>query len=193
MTKLNIAVVCDSIDLTKGGAEISARRFITALKNRGHRITLITNIITRPDSLFFKDLTVYKSLSFRSKRYVFGYIRRKKLEQIYIENNIDVVYSVYPISILGIKSRLICKKLNIPLIGHFHVQIGNVLEGIKNEFLTNKAQRIISSFYNMCDLILCPTFFAQSYILNSNIKTPTAVISNGVNLNFFKCQKNLKK
>lgn len=188
MVKINLAVVCDSIDYTLGGSSISAKRFITALKNKGYTITLITNSIKDPNSNFFKGLDVFEienHFLFKSKNYIFGKVSHKKLIKIFRNKNIDLVYSVYPTTFSGNAAAKASKYLKLPLVGHFHVQAENVSILFSKCNVDALFYKFFKSFYNKCDLIFAPSRFAKDLLNKSGVKTKKVILSNGVDLGFF--------
>jgi 1,2-diacylglycerol 3-alpha-glucosyltransferase len=188
---LNIALICDSIDDITGGSFESVRRFSSKLKERGHKIILITtkNTSDTKESDRFKDDIVYRffsSFPFGSDKFRFILLKQSTLEEILKKHNVDIIYAIHPIY-SGYIAIQCARKLNLPIVMHMHLQAENLAN---NNSIMIKANNILyryfSMFYNRSDIVICPSDFGKELLRRHKIHTPVEVISNGVNLNEYK-------
>jgi glycosyltransferase involved in cell wall biosynthesis len=53
--------------------------------------------------------------------------------------------------------------------------------GIRNQFLVDALYRLfVHGIYNRCDYVACPSQFARRQLRRHGLRTPFAVVSNGV-------------
>lgn len=178
---LKIAYVIDSYDEQKSGGVITANRFIKEL-SKVHDITIVSNSKNSDESNKMRGFYVPFAKNKMKKNGVkFAYPNTKKLKKIFAD--VDLIYVHFPFY-LGIKSVDIAKKLGKPVIVGFHIQPENLLlnVGIQSQKLNAFFyKQFIKKFYNKADLVICPSQFAESLLINSkHFKGKTTVISNGL-------------
>lgn len=186
---LNITVVVDSFDYTLGGSAISAQRFVSALSKKGHNITLITNSVQNKKRVIFKNLKLIIVKDFfllKWKNFSFSFVTKSKAKKILQQNNIQVLYVIYPATYSGRSFINAGKELDIKIISHFHVQAENLSMLFLKYNLENYVYKFFMHFYNKCALVICPTKFAENFAIKNGLKSKTEIISNGVNTSVFK-------
>jgi glycosyltransferase involved in cell wall biosynthesis len=187
---LNIAVICDSIESMAGGMFVSIYRYLTELKSQGHTVIIITTKVKehKGNSRLFAGFTIYRFMTtfpFGTNKFRFALLKQSDLEKIFSQHNIDIVYTVQPVysSYIAIKT---AKKMNIPVVAHWHLQPENL---ISNNPLLAYAKKALYMyllyFFNKSNLIICPSEFARKMLIAQKVKIPTKVISNGVSLKQF--------
>ncbi len=174
-----------------GGSSVSAKRFIRGLTDRGHEIMLITNSIDKKNIDDPLLLNVRMEVSgnipiIQNDKFAFSNIDPFKIDRLFDEFKPELVYSIYPTSFSAYRAVRSARRLQIPVIGHFHVQIENISSLLQKFRFVEFVYKLFLPLYNMYDLILCPSVFAQGLLNHHEIKVPTEVISNGVDLNRFK-------
>lgn len=196
--KLKIAIICDSYELTTGGAYVSIHRFVDKLCDRGHKVIIITSankskaaIQTHPKS------TVYEfpaSFALGPQKVRFSMFTLSRLIETIKENDIDLLYFHMP-TLSGYQTIRAAKKLGIPVVSHFHMQPENVesffpfVPKLKNRVV----YRYMAYFFNNCNLIISPSEFGKKMLKLNRLKTDIVVISNGVPLNQFKISSAAEK
>lgn len=105
-----------------------------------------------------------------------------------IKDNYDIVHinTVFPKSYIFTKK---CKKKGIPVVYHAH----STEEDFKNSFMFSNQlapffKKWLIKCYNNSDLILTPTEYSKELLQKYNLKSPIEVISNGIDLNFWKAK-----
>lgn len=187
---MRLAVICDSIDML-GGSSISAKRFMQGLRKKGHSILLVTNTVSDKniDDPLLEGINIEFSNNiplFRNDKFAFSNIDFNRLDKLFMDFKPDAVYSIYPTSFSGYRGIKAARRLKIPVIGHFHVQIENLSPLFEKLRIINLTYKLFIPLYNMYDKILCPSVFAEDLLKRYEIKSKTVVISNGVDTSRFK-------
>ncbi len=191
MKKMNIAIVCVSVNLQNAGSLVSTWRFATNLAKRGHNVVLITtgkeNSVKSMESVKVIRFKAWPTLGTEGTFRMLLYISSKKLKNIFVEENIEIVHFMLPTPLCFFATKA-AKELNLPLIGHSHTQPENLLIPVKLNihFLNSLFYRYLIWFYSRAKVIVCPTKFAEQKMIEHGLKTKTTVISNGVELDKFK-------
>ena len=192
--KLNIAMICDSVTSVTGGSFASTLRFSDLLSKKGHKIIIISSSQKgKPAIDYHNKIKIYRLPSLiipkTDKKLYLSIPSKKKIKQIIQEEKIDIVHVTmpFPQSSRAIKA---ARHLSVPVITHSHVQSENwevYLPTKLRTSLVNKVfNKILVSFHNKADKIICPSKFSERLLQKNGINKPTVVISNGVNTLKFK-------
>lgn len=188
--KLKILFVVDSIDYTVGGGSaISAKRFISALSKRGHEITIISNRVKNKTDTIYDNVKIIEISDFpflHNKNFIPAFVFKKDATRILKKEKPDIVHLIYPPTFAGNAFGSSARKLNIPLVCHFHVQAENVSTYFSKFHFEKLVYKFFMHFYNKCDLVISPTKFAYDFAIKNGLKAKQVIISNGVDLTFFK-------
>lgn len=110
-----------------------------------------------------------------------------------INGDYDIVHlnTVFPKSFTFAKK---CNKNGIPVIFHAH----STMEDFKNSFMFSNQlaplfKEWLTACYNTADLILTPTAYSKGILEEYKIKKPIEVISNGIDLDFWKPIENARE
>ncbi len=191
MKKMNIAIVCVSVNLQNAGSLVSTWRFATNLAKRGHQVLLIStgkvNSVEVVEGVKVIRFKAWPTLGTEGTFRMLLFASCKKIKKIFVEENVEIVHFMLPTPLCFSASKA-AKELNLPLIGHSHTQPENMLIPIKlnNQFLNRLFYRYLIWFYSRANVIVCPTKFAQQKMIEHGLKIKTTVISNGVELDKFK-------
>lgn len=188
---MNIAMICDSINLQNSGSLVSTWRYARNLAKKGHKVVIIST--GKEDSIEITEgvkIIRFKSFAWPKTDGCWRmplYVSYKKIKEIYKKEKIEIAHFMIPTPLCFIAGR-IAKKLKIPTIAHSHTQPENILMllNINFSFLKWAFYRYLLWFYSISDVTVCPTQFAESKLLMYGYKNKTKVISNGVEKNKFK-------
>lgn len=186
--KLNIALICDSLDDITGGLYFSVTRFAFKLREFGHNVVIITTKSDKETTISsrFKDFQVYRffsSMPIGPDKFRFMLLSQSTLEEILKRHNINVVYAIHPV-FSGLTAINASRKLGLPVVMHMHAQPENVTNN-KLFKTSDFLYKYFSFFYNRSTRVVCPSEFAKKLLQENKIKTPIHVISNGVDLSVF--------
>ncbi|MFA5235851.1 MAG: glycosyltransferase [Bacilli bacterium] len=180
---MNITIVCDVLGEENNGTTITAKRLINSLKERGHRVKVISP--SHEDGLDYYEAPALNFGIF-NKYVAKNGVRIAKADKKLLQAAIDgaeVVHILLPFS-LGKAAIKMCVKQGIPVTAGMHTQAENVtshffLKNIKfvNDFVYWAMRRVL---YRYVDAIHCPSNFISHVAKDHGYKAPTYVISNGV-------------
>jgi 1,2-diacylglycerol 3-alpha-glucosyltransferase len=196
-----ICVVVDPWDLPYNGTVVSSRRFVDALRQRGHGFRILSCPIeegkvvdadTDDDDLGQLERHYFPALSILG---VNGIIRAMKVMLARPNSNLmeraltgaRLVHVQFPF-FLGYSAIKMARRLNVPVVCSFHVQPENLLLnlGLNFKWLRELLYKIfIRYIYNQADLVIAPSEFAANELLKRNLAKPIEVVSNGVPDEFF--------
>jgi glycosyltransferase involved in cell wall biosynthesis len=181
---LRIAMVLDAWDDARTGAVISTRRFTDLLRARGHRVTIIAAGEpgqAGPDRVALREFyPPFAAGVMRKMRVPFAWPDGKLLREAIAEQ--DVVHVHFPFW-LGASALSVARSLGVPAVSTFHVQAEHLLYniGLRSPALVRGLYRLfIRSIYDRSQLVICPSEFAEGELRTYGLRTPTAVLSNGV-------------
>ena len=197
MFKLNILIVSDSIKNPIGGAFTSILRFAEGLKNRGHKIIFIApRYGNLPAIDIYKGMKVYRfkgySIPKSQNEYYLSFPKVNDIKKIIKKEKINLLHVNLPTpaSLNSIKA---AKSLNVKIVGHSHFHARNVLVHLPEVFQNKKFHKMFYNYlewaYRDVDVIICPSKLFQKLLKKHGYKQKIIVISNGVNLNYFKSIK----
>ena len=179
---MRICFVSDQTFPAVGGEGVSTQNFSLGLRKKQHVVIIFTSRAREP---FFvvEEIKIYRffSISLPQEKGYFAFASSGKIFSILKRERIEVVQINLP-TYLGWQALKGAKKLGIPVVLGFHVQVGNVLPPHLPSFLMEKAIEIwFSYFYNRGDLVVVPSHFA-SQIARNYTHRPIQVVSNGIDL-----------
>lgn len=189
---MNICVVSDLFDSSYGGVPVVANRFIERFIERGHRITIVTSKcnLSRESEERRRNLTVYRFPSFTLPKsegeYAFSFPSFRKIRQIFERERIDVLHCHIP-SLLSLGCVLEARKKGVPSIATNHL----LSETFSRNLFFDSAKfnkffyKIVNSFYNLVDIVLCPSIYGLKTLRKYGLKAKALVLSNGVELSKF--------
>jgi glycosyltransferase involved in cell wall biosynthesis len=172
--RLRIAFVADSLHSHSGGGILSGE-FVVERLRRDHDVVAVASDGDEVLPKFQLPLRAMREMGF-----VMAKPDRVILARAFA--HVDVVHLQFPfwLSYAALEE---ARRLRLPVVAAFHVQPENLLQsvGIYSPWLNNTLYRaLVRHFYNRVDAVLCPTAFAEQKLRDHGLKTPTAVISNGV-------------
>lgn len=187
--KLKIAIVSDVLGTENNGTTIAAMNFIRSLQMKGHEVTIICPDQDKKDAPGYVVMPTWNFGIFN--RYVAkNGVVLAKVNNTLLENTLkdkDVIHSMLAFS-LGKAAAKIATKYNIPLTTGFHTQAENITGHIKMmniKPVNNFTYKILNKrLYKYADGIHYPTAFSRDTFESVVGKTPSFVISNGVNQRF---------
>jgi len=194
---MNIAIVCDSVNIHCAGALVSTWRFATNLAKKGHKIVLITTgdedteeIINGVHIIRLESFTIPGNGKFQMRFFIWP----PKLRKIFIKEKIQLLHFMIPTPLCFFAVRE-AKRLHLPIIGHSHSQPENSLMAVhlSNPLSNWLFYKYIIKFYSQANVIVCPTKFAENKLKIHGLKKKKVVISNGVDLKEFKTGEAKKK
>lgn len=182
---MRICFVSDQSFPPRGGEGISTQNFSYKLRERGHQITLLTSRVKNPPPA--EGIKIYRFLSFSCPggKGPLAFPHLREVLTILRKEKVQIVHINLP-TYLGWQVLKAAKRLGIPVIMGFHVQVGNVVSSPRPLLLPLKViiLRWFSYFYQRGDFLVTPSHFAAR-ILEELTKRPYEVVSNGVDLKEF--------
>jgi 1,2-diacylglycerol 3-alpha-glucosyltransferase len=178
--RLHIAFAVDTFDGVKTGGVISARRFISALKER-HDVTVIAGGPSSEGRVGLPQFTIPPfGRVMREMGFIFAWPSRAVLEPVL--RRVDVLHVQFPFW-LGIRAGQLARKLGTPVVAASHIQPENMFHnvGIHSEWLVDKTWRFfISALYGKADHLVVPTAFGLAELRRRGLRVPADIVSNGI-------------
>jgi glycosyltransferase involved in cell wall biosynthesis len=189
--KLNIAIICDAVDYTNG-ASVSARRFATRLAARGHKVIYVASKTPYASG----DVDGLKTYRFRSVlvpkaegKFYLAFPTVAEAKKILKKEKIDIIHIIIPFE-SGFSFMEAARSLGIKVVTHSHTQAENVFLHVPKilgrDVLSNIFTRYLFWMYQNSDALVYPTEFAREKSPKMDAKMRYEVISNGVDISFFK-------
>ncbi|MCR4736667.1 MAG: glycosyltransferase [Bacteroidales bacterium] len=189
---MKILFVIETID-NQNGTSVSARRFASELRSRGHEVKFLTTGI--PDSNRFVVPELHLPL-------VNGLVKRHGFQYSKVDKDVirealewcDIAHCFMPFG-LEVATKRMADKMGKPCTAAFHVQPENVtatfhMQNIKwlNTLIYNCFNRY---FFRLFRHIHCPSRFITDYLVQLGYTSEMHVISNGCPPQFewHKCDK----
>jgi len=178
--------VCFSSDQSfphLGGEGVSTENFCIRLMERNHQVVVLTSEVKNLS--LTKRIKIHRFFAFHfpaAKNYlafpffekVLFILRKEKTELVQINEP----------SYLGWQVWRAARKLRIPVVLGFHIQVGNILPPYGPFFLKRFIEGWFSYFFKKGDLVITPSYFAAR-ICQKYTHKPVQVVSNGVDLKEF--------
>lgn len=186
---MNICFVIDSYNDANGGT-IATKRLVQELRNRGHRVTIISSIHEDPSDPDFYKVPGFvlpgTEASLENMKFLFGKNDRKIFKEAM--RGADVVQIQFPF-LMAMGAASTAKKLRKPLVGAFHVQPQNIMAAMGKS--SRLLERILwSSFkfllFKRVKVITTPSRFAAELLRSEGIKAKMFPISNGIPAEYYK-------
>lgn len=186
-------MVCDPIGSNKSGVVVSTLRFGKLLKERGHHVIFIAARSEEHKShSHHNDIKAYRFRSIpvpKSNGWNLAFPSVKELKKVFADEKINVVHILLPMSGAVVAIRA-ARALNIKIVAHSHSQPENLFVDMPKFIqptLNNLWNKYLSWTYGKAESVIFPSKLAQNLLENLNKKNqPSAVISNGINLEHFK-------
>lgn len=185
---MNICVVSDLFDSSYGGVPVVVNRFIDAFMERGHRVTIVTSRRKSKESVEKREnLTVYRFPSFTLPKsegeYALSFPSFHKIRQIYERERIDVLHCHIP-SLLSLACVLEARKRNVPSIATNHLLSETFSRNLFFDSMkfNNFFYKVVNSFYNLVDMVLCPSIYGLKTLRKHGLNAKALVLSNGIEL-----------
>lgn len=179
---MHIGLIAESMDRLRVGAIFSLNRYVTWLRERGVKITIVTTGAPGEGKIILDAFYPwYMKNAFKETDFVFASPDRTVLTDVF--KKVDVVHVAFPFQ-LGKAAVSLARKMNKPLLASFHVQPENLLYAINAEKIRPLRwlmyKMFIASYFNKADLIHCPSRFAADELTRNGCRRPMKVISNGI-------------
>lgn len=180
---MRIAWIADTFDGLSGGV-VSSRRFVSALRARGHEVTVVTTGEPGPGRVSVRGFQVPIE-AMRRNEFSFGLPSRRAFDRAIAAA--DVVHVAFGFA-LGWSALRYARAASVPVVASFHVQPENVLYNL-GLHLPSVARALyrtwIARFYELADLVICPSRFAESKLRAHGLRQQTRVVSNGAPAHLF--------
>ncbi len=186
---MRICFVSDQTFPAVGGEGISTQNFSLGLRKKRHAVIIVTSRAKEP-FLMAEGIKIYRffSVSLPWKKGYFAFASAGKIFSTFKRERIEVVQINLP-TYLGLQALKGAKKLGIPTVLGFHVQIGNIISPhFPSLFLEKVIENWFYYFYNRGDLVVVPSHFA-SRIAQNYTHQPVQVVSNGIDLDWFNARR----
>ncbi len=178
--RLHIAYATDMFDGVKTGGVISARRFVSALREH-HDVTVIAGGPSGEGLVGLPRFTIPPfGRVMREMGFIFAWPSRAKLEPVL--RRADVLHVQFPFW-LGIRATRLAQELGIPVVAASHVLPENIFHnvGVRSERVMDWTWRFfISKLYGRANHVVVPTAFGLSELRRHGLTVPADVISNGI-------------
>ena len=178
-----IVFAIDSYNDANGGT-IATKRLVEELKKRGHEIRIVAAIHENPDDPNFYKIPGFvlpgAEESQENMTFLFGKNDQKVFKKAM--EGADIVQVQFPFLMAkGVVKA--AKKMNIPVVGAFHVQPQNIMAAM------GKTSKLLERFlwfsfkyflFNRVDTIVSPSKFASELLVSEGVKGHHNYISNGI-------------
>ena len=177
----NIAMILDVYEEARNGAVVSTQRFSELLRSEGYNVSVISTgkeyegKVSLPEFYF----PFAKNVMQRMKTVFAWPLRRKLLETF---SKTDLVHVHFPFY-LGIEAIRTAREARLPVVSTFHVQGEQLMHniGVRNQKIIDGIYAFFMRYiYNVSDLVICPSRFAQEELTHYGLQVPSVVISNGI-------------
>ncbi len=183
---MKIVYVMDQYDECNNGTTISAARYISHLKDRGHEVRVIATGKPAPDKFVVPrgNLGPFQPL-IQSQGMMFARPDEKVIREAL--KGADIVHLLLPFK-LCMRAREIALELGIPHMAAFHCQPENATYSIHMKHFTLLPHIIYHwfyrRFYRYIRDIHCPSQFIAEQLKRHGYKARMHVISNGIDKAF---------
>jgi glycosyltransferase involved in cell wall biosynthesis len=187
--RMRICFVSDQTFPPVGGEGVSTQNFSLGLRKKQATVIILTSR-AKPPFFMVEGIKIYRffSISLPREKGYFAFASSGKISSLLKRERIEIVQINLP-TYLGWQALRGARKIGIPVVLGFHVQVGNLLPPHFPPFLIEKAiENWFSYFYNRGDLIVVPSHFACRIARNYTHR-PIQVVSNGVDLDWFTARK----
>ncbi len=178
-----IVFAIDSYNDANGGT-IATKRLVEELKKRGHEIRIVAAIHENPDDPNFYKIPGFVLPGAEESQENMTFLFGKNDQKVYKKamQGADIVQVQFPFLMAkGVVKA--AKKMNIPVVGAFHVQPQNIMAAM------GKTSKLLERFlwfsfkyflFNRVDTIVSPSKFASELLMSEGVKGHHNYISNGI-------------
>jgi len=183
---MNIVFVIDEFGKSGNGTSISALRMAENLRERGHRVRVVSGTAPGEDNVYLTGIKRYPLLYRLCKAQ--GMFLAKADEDVLKEafEDADVVHYFLPFALCR-RGKRIADAMGIPSTAAFHVQPENITSTLYlnrlqpiNEWLYSKFR----GFFDQFDHVHCPSEMIKDQLRSRYYRAKMHVISNGVSPEF---------
>jgi len=180
---MKIVIVIDSYNDANGGT-IATKRLVNELKNRGHKVTIVSAIHENPNDPDFYRTPGFvlpgTEASLENMKFLFGRSKTRVYEDAF--RGADIVQVQFPF-VMAKGAIKTARRMEIPVIGAFHVQPQNIMAAM------GKTSKSLERFiwltfkyflFNRVDKIISPSKFAANLLQKEGVSAYHKVISNGI-------------
>ena len=197
---MKIGIFTDAYEPHISGVTTSIKMLKTALEKMHHEVFIVTANLDNNKFIYDdKNRIIYlpgiKTGIYETK--LTG-IYSKKAMKIIKNWHLDVIHSQTEFGI-GYFSRIVAKKLNLPIVHTYHTLYEDYVHYVTHGHLNNIAKKLaikITKYYceKKCDELIVPTDKIKDLFINKyNISQPINVIPTGIDIDKFKLTPNIKK
>ena len=166
------------------GGTIATKRLVEELKNRGHKVSIISAIHENPADPDFYQIPGFvlpgTEESLENMKFLFG----RNDYKVYKEamKDADIVQVQFPF-LMARGAVKAAKRLGKPVVGAFHVQPQNIMAAM------GKTSKLLERFiwttfkfflFNRVNTIISPSKFASNLLKSEGVKATHKSISNGI-------------
>ncbi|MBI3037212.1 glycosyltransferase [Candidatus Woesearchaeota archaeon] len=188
---MRIAFFTDTFHPQINGIVTSVVAIAKKLADRGHSIYIIAPKFPKAEQFSYPNITVFRRPSVPAliyKDFKFTLPFDPWLMKFIMDEKVDIIHFHTPIT-LGLQAVLIAKLLSIPLVGSFHTFFADphYLKHIRlnNKVMQRLAWKWSNSYYNRCDLVVCPSEGTRAELIAKKCRKPIKVIRYGIDLSMF--------
>lgn len=189
---MRILYALDSYRPSIDGVGVSIERQAIGLASRGHEVAIIAPGQDLTDSEEKEgDLTIFRvrAVKILLDKWRLAVAPRQSVERAITRFAPNVVVVNLPL-LLNWTSAGLAKKHGLPLVGITGTMPEWILYSIGmlrplSRFLHPKLWKLLTCYYNQCDLVVAVTPTALGYLNDHGLTKPSRVISNGVQLDKF--------
>jgi glycosyltransferase involved in cell wall biosynthesis len=184
---MRIIMVSDLYAPMEGGVPTATRALASGLARRGHTVALVAPSPSRIGGLAVDEgVTVHFQGSIRWPFYEgmrLGYLPRSEARKLITWFAPDVIHIHSPVT-LGVPALVASRSLRVPVVYTNHYLPVNVRPSWRQRPQTFDAlfYAFIAGFANRCTYVTGPTATAVRLLRDRGLRSPSQVISNGVDL-----------
>jgi len=201
---MNIGIFTDAYEPHISGVTTSIKMLKEALEAMGHNVYIVTANLTNHKFIYDKKNKIIYIPGIKTGIYNtrLTNIYSKKAFNIIKEWNLDIIHSQTEFGI-GAFSRIVSKKLNIPVVHTYHTLYEDYVYYVTHGFFDNLGKKLvikITKYFcdKKCNELIVPTtkikdLFINKYHITRNINViPSGIDTKKFELNL-NIEKNLKK
>ena len=197
---MKIGIFTDAYEPHISGVTTSIKMLKTALEKMHHQVYIVTANLTSNKFIYDEENKIIYLPGIKTGIYgtkLTG-IYSKKAMKIIRNWNLDVIHSQTEFSI-GYFSRIVAKKLNIPVVHTYHTLYEDYVHYITHGHFNNAAKKLaikITKYYceKHCDELIVPTEKIKELFINKyNIKKNINVIPTGIDIDKFSLNNKMKE
>ena len=197
---MKIGIFTDAYEPHISGVTTSIKMLKTALEKMHHEVYIVTANIDKKGFFYDKKNKIIYLHGVKTGIYQtkLTSIYSSKAMKIIKEWNLDVIHSQTEFSI-GYFSRIVSKKLNIPVVHTYHTLYEDYVHYVTHGHFDNFAKKMVikmTKYYceKKCSELIVPTDKIKELFVNKyNIKKNIHVIPTGIDIDKFKINADMKK